>query len=45
MARDVLTMVSRMTRQSCAPSAEAYQAGGDKLIYAVADWIAPVTEQ
>ncbi|MGW9268349.1 hypothetical protein [Microbacterium sp. NPDC055599] len=45
VARDVLTVVSRMTRQSCTPSAEAYSAGGDTLIYAIADWIAPVIEQ
>lgn len=39
VARDVLEVVGKMTRQSCTPSPEAYVAGGDVLIYAVADWI------
>ncbi len=39
VARDVVEVVGKMTRQSCTPSPEAYVAGGDVLIHAVADWI------
>lgn len=39
VARDVLQVVGTVARRSCTPSAEAYRAGGDSLVYAVADWI------
>ena len=39
IARDVLEVVAEVVQQSCTPSPEAYVAGGDELIYAVADWI------
>ena len=32
-------VIADQVRRNCTPSTEAYQAGGDKLIYAVADWI------
>lgn len=37
--RETLAAVARMVRAHCTPSSEAYQAGGDRLIAAVADWI------
>ena len=37
--RDVLAQVAGMIRRNCTPSTEAYQRGGDALIYAVADWV------
>lgn len=40
IARDVLAVVGKVTRRSCTPSADACRAGGDTLVYAVADWIA-----
>lgn len=40
VARDVLEVVGKVTRRSCTPSADAYRAGGDTMVYAVADWIA-----
>lgn len=39
VARDVLGLVGEMVRRSCTPTGEAYLAGGDALIYSVADWI------
>lgn len=35
----VLASVADAVRRSCTPSQEAYTAGGDRLVYAVADWI------
>jgi hypothetical protein len=31
--------IAETVRRNCTPSSEAYAAGGDRLIYAVADWI------
>jgi hypothetical protein len=41
MAGQVLDVVAAEVRRRCTPSAEAYEAGGDALVYAVADWISP----
>jgi len=32
-------LIASVVRRNCTPSGEAYAAGGDRLIYAVADWI------
>lgn len=37
---EVRTAIATQVRNNCTPSSEAYKAGGDTLIYAVADWIA-----
>lgn len=39
LAENVLTVVAQEIRAHCTPSGDAYRAGGDTLIYAVADWM------
>lgn len=39
MDKETLAQVAGMIRRNCTPSPEAYQRGGDALIYAVADWV------
>lgn len=38
-AKAIVAIVAQRVRENCTPSAEAYAAGGDRLIAAVADWI------
>ena len=42
LAAQILALLAGEVRRHCTPSPEAYRAGGDQLIGAVADWLAPV---